>query len=532
MLRRIACCVVLAAAAAGCHSPDDYLLSPSNADHVLSVTLSATTLPADGIARVTITAQLDPRTDIDKRTVNFTTTAGTLIAAGKEGTDITVPADTNGTAVVELRSSTTPATARIDVTVASVARTATVDFLRVPRELVFDVSLSATSVPADGFSTAVITITLKRLGTPDQRAVKIDTSAGTLITSGQTNSRSVTVTAGGTGQVIVEIQSEVAGTAHLRVTALDTVYEFDITFVTLTQPEVFDVSVSSPSIPADGFSTSVITVTLKRPGGTPQQRAVKFETSAGTFIAAGQAVARVVTITADATGRAVVELQSDKTVGSARVRVTALDLPYEFTVAFTGVNPANIITVTAEPFAGPADGVTPILITATVAPTLPAGRRTVAFRTSIGTVTPAAIEADGSNVARTSVTSTTTGVARITATVDGSTAETTVQFTPALPDRVFVAADPPQVQSSTGFTSIRVTLVRSAGSMSPHLVVSYAVTTAAGAPYNGFFSGITLAEGGLSTARFNAGTGYTGPVTITATVEGAVSGTATVLIIP
>ena len=177
---------------------------------------------------------------------------------------------------------------------------------------------------------------------------------------------------------MVELQSEIAGAAHVRVTALDTLYEFDVTFTTLTREEVFDVSVSRTSIAADGFSTAAITATLKRPGGTPQQRAVKFETSAGTLIAAGQPNSRVVTLTADATGRAVAELQSDKTIGPARVRVTALDLPYEFTIVFTSVNPANIITVSVAPSSGSADGVTPVVVTATVAPGLPAGRRTVA----------------------------------------------------------------------------------------------------------------------------------------------------------
>ena len=523
------CGLLAATTVTGCHKPDDYLLGPSQADEVLSVTLSSTTQPADGISRVTITAQLDRRTDGDKRSVTFTTTAGTLIAAGKEAQAITVPADTNGTAVVELRSSTTPATARIDVTVASVSRSASVEFQRVAREQLFDVSLTGTSVPADGFSNIVITVTLKRLGTPEQRAVKIETSAGILNTAGQANARAVTVTAGATGQIVVTIQSEIAGVAHLRVTALDTIYEFDLTFTTLTREEAFDVSVSRTSIAADGFSTAVITATLKRSGGTPQQRAVKFETSAGTLIAAGQPSSRVVTLTADATGRAVAELQSDKTIGPARVRVTALDLPYEFTITFTAVNPVNLITVSAAPSSGPADGVTPVLVTATVAPDLPAGRRTVAFRTTLGTVTPVAIDADGSNIARASIVSTTAGMARITATVDGATAETTAQFTAALPDRVFVAPDAVQLTPG-GSTSIRVTLIRATGSISTRLEVSYTATFDSGATA-GSFSRVTLAENSQSTATFTAGTA-TGLVTIRATVEGGATGTATLQISP
>jgi hypothetical protein len=529
MVRQIACALVLIASAAGCHKPDDYLLA-SQSDQVLNVTLSTATLPADGIARATITAQLDPRTDADKRNVTFTTTAGTLIAAGKEGQSLTVPADTSGKAVVELRSSTTPATARVDVTVASVSRSSSIQFAGLPREAIFDVVVSRTSVPADGFSTTVITVTLKRLGTIDQRAIKFETSAGTIVASGQANSRSVTMTAGAAGQVVVELLSDIIGIAHFRVTALDTLYEFDVTFTALSREEVFDVSVSRTSIPADGFSTSTITASLKRPG-TVQQRTVKFETSAGLLVAPGQAAAKAVTLTADASGIATVDLQSDKTVSSARVRVTNLDLPYEFTVSFTSPNPSSVVTVAASPGAAPADGATAIIVSATVAAGLPAGRRAVAFRTTLGTVTPALIEADGSNVARTTLISTTTGTARITATVDGVSAETTAQFTTSLPDRVFVAPDSVELKAG-GSTSIRVTLTRAIGIVSPRLEVSYSALTSAGVPV-GSFSRVTLAENGSATVTFNAGAAPPlGLVTITATVEGGATGTATVQIVP
>jgi adhesin/invasin len=538
MLRRVAL-VMLVAAASGCHRPDDYFIDPTHADSVLSVTSSTATLPADGISRATITAQLDPRTDADKRNVTFTTTAGTLIAAGKEGPSITVPADTTAKAVVELRSSTTPATARVDVAVSTVARSTSVQFVKLAREEVFDVSVSGTSVPADGVSTAVFTVTLKRLGTLDQRSIKFETSAGTFIASGQPIARSVTMTAGATGQVIVELQSETPATAHVRVTALDTLYEVDISFTALTREEVFDVFVSRTAIEADGFSTTTITAMLKKPGGTAQQRAVKFETSAGMLIAAGQAAARAVTVTADATGRAVAELQSEKTIGSARVRVTAYDLPYELTVNFTPANPAGIISVFASPSSIAADGVSGLLVTATVAGGLPSTRRTVTFRTTLGQVLPLTADADGSNQARTTLTGTTTGTARITATVDGVTAETTAQFTPAYPDRVFVAPDVVELKAGStttppSSTNIRVALTRAIGTVSSRLAVTYSATTNGGASI-GSFSRVTLADAGVATVTFNVGTPmppYTGPVTITATVEGGATGSATVQIVP
>jgi hypothetical protein len=172
-----------------------------------------------------------------------------------------------------------------------------------------------------------------------------------------------------------------------------------------------------------------------------------------------------------------------------------------------------------------------ILVTATVASNLPSGRRLVTFRTTLGTVTPGAIEADGSNTARATIASSTVGEARVTATADGVTAETSAQFTAAYPDRVFVAPDASTLQTG-GSTTIRVTLVRAVGSVSSPLVVTYSAATAIGASI-GTFSRVALASGGSSTATFNLGTtGYLGPVTITATVEGGASGSAVIQITP
>jgi hypothetical protein len=425
--RSVELCLALVVLSCGCHRPDDYLLAPGNLDRALDVTLSAMSLPADGVSRLTITAQLDPRTDADKRSVTFTTNAGAIVAGGKEGSSVVVQADNTGKAVAELRSSTVPGTAGLEVTAGPVLRMASVAFVVVARADLFDASVSRTSVPADGFSRTVITATLKRLG-------------------------------------------------------------------------------------------------------TLQQRAVKFETSAGLLIASGQESPHVVTLTADSTGKAEVELQSEKTPGTARVRVTTLEIPHEFSITFTPVDPAQIITLATERSSAPADGVTPLGVSASVAAGLPSGRRSVTFRSTLGQAIPTTAEADGSNIARTNLISTTTGVAHISATVDGTTAETTAEFTVAHPDRLHVALDAAELKSG-GSTTVRVTLTRTTGSVSPHLRMSYSAKTNTGASI-GTFSAITLAENGVATATFNVGTtSYLGPVTITA-AEGDERASATLKIVP
>jgi hypothetical protein len=96
---------------------------------------------------------------------------------------------------------------------------------------------------------------------------------------------------------------------------------------------------------------------------------------------------------------------------------------------------------------------------------------------------------------------------------------------------VFVAPDTVTL-SSGGTSGIRVTLLRSVGAISPRLQVTFSATTSTGAAL-GTFSRVTLAESGVATATYNVNTtSYLGPVTITATVEGGATGTATIQIVP
>lgn len=432
-LGRAALCVMAAIGLSACHDPDAYTLSPDRLNKIISITPSATVLPADGIARITITAQLDPLTDADKRLVKFTTSGGTLIWGTQEGPTTTVPADDDGRAVVVLRSSSTPGPVQLDVAAGPLSRSITIQFVSVRRE------------------------------------------------------------------------------------------------------ELFGVDVTPPTIPADGFSTMRITVALQRLG-TVQQRAVKFEVSRGTLLATGVGAAREATVTADTNGVAVIDLQSDKTPGPVRLTVTALERTDDFEVSFSPVDPSRIITLSASPASVPADGATPIAVVARIAAGLPAGKRTVTFGTTVGLFLPGrrgetTIDADGSNTAQATLVSTTTGEARLTATVDGTTASAIVQFDVALPDKLFVSPAAAALRSGES-TLVTVTLLRDVGEVSPRLQVAYSAQTSSGASI-GQFSGITLSNLGVSSATFNVGsTTYIGPVTIRASVSGGGSGTASVQIVP
>jgi hypothetical protein len=430
---RAALLAVLALGQSACHDPDAYTLSPDRIDQIVSVTASAGSIPADGATRLTITVQIDPRVDARNRTVTITTSGGTLVWGNQQGAAVTVPADESGKAVVDLRSGTTSGPVTLDISVGLLTRTLSVQFTSVRRE------------------------------------------------------------------------------------------------------DLFGVDVSRTTLPADGFSTTRITVTLKAPAA-PAQRTVTFETSAGTLIGTGIASARKTSVTADPDGVASIDLQSDKTIGPVRVAITALERTETLELSFVPADPAQIIAVTAEPRSVAADGASTIAVIARVSPNLPGGRRSVTFRTTVGQFVPGQrgeiiVEADGSNQAQATLVSVAIGTARLTATVDGNTSETTVDFMVALPDSVFVSAAAASIRAGQS-TAVTATLLRNVGEVSPRLEVAFSAVTAAGASI-GTFSGVTLSDHGIASATFNAGaTPYLGPVTIRASVSGAASGTTALTIVP
>lgn len=296
---------------------------------------------------------------------------------------------------------------------------------------------------------------------------------------------------------------------------------------------VLSVTVSANTLPADGIARATIVVQLD-PRTDADKRTVTFSTSAGTLIGGGKE-GSTTTVTADTSGRAEAELRSATAAGSARVEVTAGSVSRTASVEFVPVDLSQIVGLTVTPSSAPADGASLVDIVATVAAGLPSGRRTVTFRTNLGEFRPGngdtlTIEADRSHVAHASLSSETVGTARVSATVDGATATANVQFTQSRPDSLFVSPAASTLSSGDSMV-VTVTLLRETGAVSPRLQVNYSATTAAGASI-GTFSGVTLADDGVSRATFHLGTTmHLGPVTIRAAV-GNEEGTAIVEVVP
>jgi hypothetical protein len=124
----------------------------------------------------------------------------------------------------------------------------------------------------------------------------------------------------------------------------------------------------------------------------------------------------------------------------------------------------------------------------------------------------------------------------VTATVDASptvTATTSVQFTPASPQRVLVTTDQPTVKQAFGPTiKVTATLVRDSGVPTQQTIVTFKAVDSGGVG-RGVFTNISRSDAkGEATADFAPGTSSAlGTMVITASVE-SVSGTATVEVVP
>src|SRR5688572_18318316 len=119
--------------------------------------------PGDGATLVRIQATVDTSLTGDKRAVKFTTTAGSF---SDNKAEITVPADSAGIAIAQLRAPSDSVTALIIATAGSTARRIEVRFTAALAERV-DLDPSSFSVEAGASKEIDITATLRRTrGTP------------------------------------------------------------------------------------------------------------------------------------------------------------------------------------------------------------------------------------------------------------------------------------------------------------------------------------------------------------------------------
>lgn len=264
--RRILPSLLLFAAAACNQSPTE----PSAAN-TLRFTPASAQIPADGFSRVTLTAEIDPRAAADRRTIIFTTSAGTFVGATEEaGRKLSLAADSAGRAQVELQSDRTVQTAIVTASVSAGKETlalqrAEVRFVATDPGALIRISTSAASAPADG-ATAVRIFADVAPDLPNgQRTVTFTTTLGSFADAPTTAPRTTTATADAGNRATVDLLGPIDQVGQARVTttvAGTTVQAFVEFFRAL--PDTIVVSPSKPQLTAAASDNLTVTVTLLR----------------------------------------------------------------------------------------------------------------------------------------------------------------------------------------------------------------------------------------------------------------------------
>jgi hypothetical protein len=242
--------------------------------------------------------------------------------------------------------------------------------------------------------------------------------------------------------------------------------------------EFIQVEPVNASLPADGVSRLVLTATLAERTATTNRK-VMFKTTLGTLIA-GTQKGTSVTIDADASGRASAELQSETTIGTARIEVGAGPAPDQITlvrvvnVPFVALPPDSAFSLIATPTSIAADGFSRAVIRAELRPVPGSTQRSVVFKAFSTGLLFAATESAGSLEKTVSANSDGVAItelqssrnletARVQATALGVTREVQVTFTAANPgDIIRLSASAPSVPAD-GASIVRIIATVAAG---------------------------------------------------------------------
>ena len=478
------------------------------------ITANPTSVAANGTSGSEITVEVfdaegNPRS-AGGDDVDLSTTAGSL--GGVTDND-------DGTYTATLTSASSPGSATVSGTVngAAITDTAVVTFTGPgpASGATSQITASPTSIAANGTSTSTITVELRDAsGTPltsGGASVALSTTAGSLgaVTDNGDGTYTATLTSASTPG-----SATVSGTVNGSSIT-------DTATVTFTGPgpasgATSQITASPTSIPADGTSTSTITVELRDASGTPLTSGgdnVQLSTSAGTLGAVND----------NGDGTYTTTLTSSSTGGSATVSGTVNGSAITDTaiVTFTGPGPPSGATsqITASPTSIPANGTSTSTITVELRDAsntpLTTGGATVALSTTAGTLSGVTDNGNGTYTA-TLTSPSTTGSATVSGTVNGSAINDTavVTFT-AVATRLEFVQQPTNEQAGASISpAITVRAVDNGGTTITAFTGNVTIAISSN-PGGGTLSGTTTVAAVNGVATFGnlsinrTGNGYT-----------------------
>jgi len=256
--------------ASRCYERSRYDPTPGLIQATLSLTTEGgqTSLPADGVSRLLLIAQISPGADLDKRTIVFSTSAGTLIGGTAGAAGMEVPADSSGQAVIQLQSSQRVEVAVVKASVKEVpgiTRQITIAFGASDPNATLQFVAHPDSAPADGASTSAFTVRLSP-ALPVGTTVTFQSTAGLFAPE---NMAMVTRTADASSTATVLLVSPTTiTTALVRATANNVTQEVTIDFQRAL-PDQITVSTNGKfQVKAAATDSISVTATFLRDRGT------------------------------------------------------------------------------------------------------------------------------------------------------------------------------------------------------------------------------------------------------------------------
>lgn len=479
----------------------------------ISVTTSASSIPADGSATATITATVLDATSapVSGVAVTFTTSAGTI-------TVVTGTTGTAGTATATLAAGSATAGTTITVTATSGTLSGVVK-VGVGQTAQQTVSLETDlpQIPSDGSKPATITALVRDSNNNFVPNVQVQFSA----TSGG-------ITLGSTGSTGTPGMTNSSGAATATLTTAGDPTNRSITVTATVGPSkqtlVVNVvgttlSLSGPSSLVQG-SVGSFTVAL-----TDSSKNAISGAKVTVASKAGNALSGT-TLTTDSSGNASFTMTGTNS-GADTISATALSLTASQAVAVSN----QLFTFSAP--AANADVALGQVATVTVnwkSNGTPVTGQTVTFASTRGTLSAATAVTDGSGNASVTISSASSGPAIVSATATGVTATQNINFVATTPASISVQPSPSTI-AINGQSTITAIVRDASNNLVQGKTVTFQLTDVTGGSLS-FASAVTDSEGVAQTVYTAGNTPSTSNgVSITGTVQGtSVTHTATLTV--
>jgi len=314
---------VLAATAVACNgrrfpteSSEDPL--PSSLD----LSSEASSLPADGISTLAITAKIPPGTVTPTRKAKFRTSSGSFAGAATGATEIEVSFEPDGRAVAILRSSTTPGPVIVSAQVVEGTNVLTavkqmqLEFV-VPDAEGLRFTQAPGRAPADGASTSRFTVQVPASQPLNDRTVTFATTLGSF---DGVSLKTTMINAGADGEATVLLYSPSDDGQGVLSASLSTLFRIE-TLVRFEPAPAESILVEFPAqVPIN--KTAAVKATLVRRTGTPTNgTVVTFEAFDQTRASFGSF--HNVTLSTNGVATAEFRPGGTGTLGPCRIKVTA-----------------------------------------------------------------------------------------------------------------------------------------------------------------------------------------------------------------